>query len=397
MTSWLGTAEDPGHQQQSPQVMHSLSVPDALFDETNKHQPFASDAVRAGLVEQAAREHYDNSDFRQMTDQNAELARQLFVAPAGYEESEHAVKRLTCVELILCILSRVRNQHVLPFMLICLSVLAYNHGLADNMWQVLGSMFVLFDKAWSEGFIADVATFVAIDPPGTNTNVRFVVFDNVSYTIKTTYQHAERGLGGLLHSVNWLSVPFDQTAYMTDVKRGEWRSGGNRYDVRRKFAPASPEIAAFLVTTWCAFMAQACQGYDILAHPAGPKPTRTHHILHEPVLDAGTASYSDVTRVLAAIKQHFVYPLAAAVPAVKRAKRKASSGARATARAAMVMCVGYWQSYSRVVHLKCEFPARYNWIIPLPGDLHFTMHIVDAMHCLWWASLVCTTAENSYI
>ena len=53
-----------------------------------------------------------------------------------------------------------------------------------------------------------------------------------------------------------------------------------------------------------------------------------------------------------------------------------------------VFVVGDQQMYDRVVNLKLLHPDRYAWVIPIAGEFHFFAHSVDAVHRLYWGSLV---------
>ena len=49
----------------------------------------------------------------------------------------------------------MRNMiHIMPFMLICFSVVAYKDGVPTASWHLLESAFILFDKQWIEDFLA---------------------------------------------------------------------------------------------------------------------------------------------------------------------------------------------------------------------------------------------------
>lgn len=82
--------------------------------------------------------------------------------------------------------------------------------------------------------------------------------------------------------------------------------------------------------------------------------------------DNGTAGYSDVRKVLAAIKDLVVVGLGVAVAFV----------------------VGDQQSFSRMVWLLRKEHESYGFIIPLYGDFHFAVHLLQAIHSLWWGKLI---------
>lgn len=54
----------------------------------------------------------------------------------------------------------------------------------------------------------------------------------------------------------------------------------------------------------------------------------------------------------------------------------------------IVFVVGDQQSFSRMVWLKRFEPETYSTIVPLPGDFHAAVHMLMAMHILWWEPLI---------
>ena len=107
-------------------------------------------------------------------------------------------------------------------------------------------------------------------------------------------------------------------------------------------------------------------GDSILARPNFQHPGRTSIVYHEPVFDASTASYHDMSLSLQRIKQ-------------KQVVEK---------RLTFVMVVGDQQTYKRMVDLKREQPSEYHWLVPMPGEFHFRVHTDFAITDLLWASLL---------
>ena len=136
--------------------MATLLVPESLHDESNKHQPYSSGAVFDGHVRRGAQPSYSAADLGDVSAANQAIADTLYNgatgAPSTNTEPDHMLgaedggaanvsswlaKRIFCRDMLMCILVRMRNQHVMPFMLICVSVMAYKDGLADEMWHML--------------------------------------------------------------------------------------------------------------------------------------------------------------------------------------------------------------------------------------------------------------------
>jgi len=116
-------------------------VPDALHDPDNPRQPWASQAVKAQLVEFACREEYPADVMFGISAANQEAAQALTsVFLQAPEEEEHEddpfapcdecnahvdpherderrrLKKATQAELSLCLKARIANQSILPFL-----------------------------------------------------------------------------------------------------------------------------------------------------------------------------------------------------------------------------------------------------------------------------------------
>ena len=370
--------------------MASIRIPAHMVDPDNRKMPFASSEVFKRHVETAAQNAYTSSDVYPLTAENQQLAGSLYAMPAltgGDSDDEESptdgdspaysaetdsaqhVKRRATREIVIGIMARMRNQHVLSFPMLCLCVLMYTDGVGESSWGWLSCVLMLFTKAWTEDFLAAVAVVVAVDPPDTNTNVRLAVFDNLSFMLRTVHQRA-KGNGFMLHIVMWLSVPLSNVRFPTNLLPGEWyRKDASKWSVRRMFSPRNPAFGRLRTDTWCLFMSAASRKIDILAHPDVPAPERTFFVVEAPVLDVGTAKNADVDLVLGAIKRRFIYclivimaPMRSGARMARRAAGAAVALASATvqpARAALVLVVGDQQSYWRVLHLKLRNRTRY--------------------------------------
>ena len=85
------------------------------------------------------------------------------------------------VELYLSLMARTTSAHVLPFLLICMSLLALKSGMASDCWETFQFMLVLVSKGWITQFARDVAAqllYNMLHDEDVSWNVRFVVGDN---------------------------------------------------------------------------------------------------------------------------------------------------------------------------------------------------------------------------
>ena len=107
-----------------------------------------------------------------------------------------------------------------------------------------------------------------------------------------------------------------------------WHNNRNPYDIEELFEPFNDDVQHFLLQTWLRYI----QSPDPLAHPQDHVPTKATCLLYEePVIGAGTASYSDMeSLVLSKIQQKYIH-----VGGYK-----------------YVMAVGNQQSFSRMMWLK---------------------------------------------
>jgi hypothetical protein len=70
--------------------------------------------------------------------------------PEDEDEDSHAVNgRVAGIELLLSVLTRLRNQNIYNFFTIVLSLLALASNLSSNMWRMLNMMSLLFSKSWT--------------------------------------------------------------------------------------------------------------------------------------------------------------------------------------------------------------------------------------------------------
>ena len=289
------------------------------------------------------------------------------------DDAHKAVRKACATELWLGLAARSVNIYVCPFLLICISLMMLKCGLPEDAWVTLRMLHVLRSKEWISQFASDLASRLRTrlqSAEDISWNVRLVVGDNCSYLIRTVHQHVDRK-GEYLHTVNWFSVPIRASVLGGQrVARGAWRMASfGRYAIRPLFDPLHAASTNLKNQAWRGFMGVALQGGDILGRPDVPKPERSEMIFEEPIMDAGTAAYSDVDRWLGAVKRMYLFLITLPILAVSEA-------------ASMVMAVGDQQTWSRMLWLKLYHPSRYDWLLPLPGEFHFTYHALMAMHIL---------------
>ena len=161
-------------------MLHAaVVVPDVLHDDDNPQQQWASSAVKDRLVEMACSEDY--TDFlRQFSEANQASAVHTMVeasetslpqpgddqlAVAGCEEDDvpqepdrKRQKRAAVQELMLCLLCRSGNMMVMPFLLVCLTLMAFKTGMSDDCWSMFTYFGMMYNRAWIYDFCARVST-----------------------------------------------------------------------------------------------------------------------------------------------------------------------------------------------------------------------------------------------
>lgn len=104
---------------------------------------------------------------------------------------------------------------------------------------------------------------------------------------------------------------------------------------------------------------------DILKHPNTPSSKSTFIYQKHVPTTHGTASYGDVRRFLDA----------------------EARVVRTSLEIPISFIYGDQQTFSRMVWLKRMEPGH-DSCIPLPGDFHFVVHMLMAIHILWWPVLI---------
>jgi hypothetical protein len=419
-----------------------IRVPDELVDPGNSRQPHGSKLVRARALLMATQNVWPSSWFTQLRDANPQLAGMLYagnIAPQQLDDehdpalstaergSAHQAKRLAALEWpTLTTLTRMRNQFVTPFLVICVSVMAFKCSVAEDFFRFMTFNFLVLSKHWTEEFLADLATEVTRDTGDENTDTRLLALDNKAYLCRIVHQHEDRK-GEFLETVNWITVKLDKREFPTNLGPSgcEWHDGTGAHETRRMLAPKNSDVENMVVSAWRDLTGTARNGFDILAHPdVQPAPRPECIVYQTPILDVGTARHADMAIVLDTIMRKIVWGVsgllvggATAMQSTKRLCNASTRAARsAVSRAAkLAMAVGDQQTYSRMhrpairirvaqhqaaadapslTHpppcrwsKKQENPEGHKWLLPLDGGWHFLANSLECVHLLWWFAL----------
>ena len=350
----------------------TLRLPVLMWDHENKSNPAASMWVFHNNVRLACCEVYDGL-LHQLRGANAEATQAVLQYCEGsdgndemdedLELTQQEQRRRDSTELILALLLRSRQSLIQPIFSVCLSVMALRAGVGVSYWDLLRRLGLVLNKQFTQRFCRAVSERLREQrSEGIDVRVRFVVADNCSYSRKTTHQHVNRD-GTRQDTVNWLEVPHGFP--VGSIHRGLWHNGSNRFAALHRFDPRSTAFANLRLLSWQTFIAQAAAGLDILTHPAvHAAPPRTVTVYQEPVLNVNTASYQDIDTSTQFISD------------------------RKLAGSEMILIVGDQQLYIRLLWQKIYNPDRWTWMLPLPGEWHFSVHVLMALHKLWFRPLV---------
>ena len=62
------------------------------------------------------------------------------------------LKRASTVELALSVLLRNRNMHLMPFLLVCITLMLFKSGASAEVWDIFMMFSIAFNKEWIEDF-----------------------------------------------------------------------------------------------------------------------------------------------------------------------------------------------------------------------------------------------------
>ena len=354
-----------------------LRIPDALRDIDNPRQPSSSVVVVSRLVQLAVQDDYADS-YGQLRLANPDAFAALVAygeglpAQFGVDDTEdldltHSQRRRRdTAELVLSLVLRTASMHITSFFTVCLSALALRSGVAVEFWGILRHLGLVRGKKWIKGFCVQVAEALRLKATeGSSNRVAFTVADNCSYPIKTTHQHANRN-GFRKDTVNWLTVPIDPARFpMTTISRGQWHNATSRFVTLPLFDPRRDAFRNLRHFAWLGFVGQSLGGLDILAHPSvAAPPQRVRTVYQQPVLNVDTASYADIDTSATHISNQML------------------------AGKEMIMVVGDQQLFIRLLWCKIYDALKWQWMLPLPGEWHFLVHVLMAIHKLWYAPVV---------
>ena len=180
----------------------SLIVPRWQYNDGPGNK-FSNQVVRNRLKE---RLHSDNyAPYLVEAGQVNEAMREAIVSIAGDKQIENEMdvdteieecrteipKRRLTVELLVATLSRLRNQNILNFFSVVLSVIALGSCISVQFWAILCSLGVFFSRVWTIKLVREIGDEVALKRlPRASLNVGLSLTDNKAYFDKITFIRA---------------------------------------------------------------------------------------------------------------------------------------------------------------------------------------------------------------
>ena len=278
-------------------------------------------------------------------------------------------KRRFAFELMIGWMVRIYNQFALVFPVILLSLMALKCRIPKLFWSVLSRVRLLYDEKFTKQLALDLGQRIQLPrnyPGNASRLIGIGTFDNCLMKFLTSYEGVRSGGDGNVNYnfVNWFTSPVHED----DIPAGLASQLDSPWDelitneVVIGWIDDSEGILEHLETDWTHFTTAD----SVLDHPeyASNRPKMIYQN-HVPTIN-GTAGYDDVRKVLFVIIQLMVVTLGISY----------------------VFVIGDQQSYSRVVWLLRSEPENFRQIIPFPGDFHFAVHALMAIHILWWKYLV---------
>ena len=264
---------------------------------------------------------------------------------------------------------RLRDQRRHCLFTACLSVLALHYGVSRPFWAILTRIRLVLALDTTKHLALDIGVRLTRTALARHRRVRLCIADNKSIHNRIAYQHADRG-GDMVHFVNWVDVQFPGIG--VSIAQGEDIPASLvvpadfvEAQIVPLFDPLSMEFDKVKQEIWISWC-RLDQETLLIGRPTqNPAPQRMDIVIMEPIMNAGTAAYKDVERLLDEVRRVEID----------------------IAGAEVVVVAGDHQTFTRMLHLKFYSPQRYRWLLPWWGALHFEMNSDMGLWSKWNAFL----------
>ena len=303
-----------------------------------------------------------------------EYLRRWTISYAHYDSSlaermrRDAANRLN-FEVLLSVLLNMLNQQVTPHLVALLSLLALKCRVPKEFWDVLSRVGVLKGRTWTRILATELGqTLAAIPPVRASRVVAKVAYDNLLLKFNSLYEGTSDAYRRIVYQTIQTTrmhvMDVDDEAVNDALIDGSWNDRGPTLRIEEWLCDI-PAGDAYKASAWDHFI--DLEPIATLYHPDHARTADVRAVdLPHIHTRAGTAAYDDNEQALTQIMNIMVHTL----------------------KFKCVFVVGDQQSFIRMVSLIRGNPKLYKWLIPLPGEFHFEVHALMAVHRLCWKCLV---------
>ena len=288
----------------------------------------------------------------------------------NYVVLNNEISRFGTLNYIMCLLLRLKSEHVIPVHVAAISCLCYMYHLPMKLWNILSAFKIICSYQWTQQFCITCNAINLLEDEPRSAKIFVACYDNCSYYQGLQYQRTD-ATSLYLDSVNW---------YVRHVPPALDPNNGNfvalvNHPLQNPGHLMSNNIADHAdLLEFCADYIGSLHHMDMFEYPDDPlhPGTKSECTIGIPIMEVSTASYQDNLVMLL----HILYFIELDNPDVK-----------------YVILVGDEQTYDRMIKLKSDNPRRFEWLIPMPGEFHFCGHVCHCTLRLWWAHLLhpCST------
>mmetsp|Transcript_2311 Transcript_2311/g.6905 ORF Transcript_2311/g.6905 Transcript_2311/m.6905 type:complete len:527 (+) Transcript_2311:59-1639(+) len=311
------------------------------------------------------------------------LTKYNYKAGSGDARKRRIATQSLVIELIIGLIVRWINEKVWVFPNAALSLHAVDCRCPTRLFDLLSGLRIFYSRKIAHEIARDLGRR-RMDPTrrpkDASVVVGMAVYDNLLLRLKTNREHGDvMRQNDLYQTIQWttvdLSNQFDAAILKALLEHdGHWHDGGGNARAVRILTDFSTH-EDYRDAIWKSFVSLSSQGdnrggsacFALLAHPKYDPQGPSRLVFQRHVgTTYGTALYEDNQRVLNHIQQYMC----------------------ATLGMKLIIVVGDQQSFSRMVGLKRQFPLDNMKIVPFPGEFHFAVHLLMAVHILCREALV---------
>jgi hypothetical protein len=361
----------------APRNKHFEELLDRLEDTENLRRNFFSIVDTNHHIYRMIRSYTVSWRYSQMRDEDALCREQLLLAPFA---------------VLIAVIMRLFNKFIYVFVPVVISLLLLQAGATGPIFSILSFLRIAYDKR----FTIRVAEALGMRrrrewPAGSSKKIAIMTGDNCHYRLPSYYEHAEEEKQvSYYNTINWFIMPLTDI-YDQAIENGNGFStcvilvlpnslifllilpidpsaltvqDGTEARTMTRILESQADHESHRTSIWGLYMGILfnSSARSALGHPNGHNPGGPSRIIWMPhIPDVGTAAYGDVQKFL----------------------NTAIDEMRARGLEHVFAC-GDQQTFIRIVFSKRFSPVQYSMITPCPGEWHFCVHVLMAIHLLHW-------------